>query len=82
LVILGWPYLQEAKVVSISDDLFTYNISRLDIVTKQPHGDSELRDFIKSSENAESHYNKRYGVLIGNPEFMCTLHPLRGMYAC
>lgn len=77
----GWPYLHEAKVISISDEYFKYGISRVGSridITKTPHDEYDLQAWFKASETTENTYSKRYGALIGHPDILCRVRPLKG----
>ncbi|KAG6009664.1 hypothetical protein E4U21_001728 [Claviceps maximensis] len=77
---VGYPFLQEAKIVKVQDELFTYEISEngKDIVTRD-HSNREAADFLKEAEFLESWHAKRLGVCIGQVECLVQVHMLKGL---
>jgi 5'-3' exoribonuclease 1 len=81
---MGWPFLQEGKVVRISDALFTYEKiavtpgSRPRVVptSHSPHG---LGYWKTKAERIEAHYSKGCGVLTGTVEVLLHIRPLKGI---
>ncbi|RAL66535.1 hypothetical protein DID88_006225 [Monilinia fructigena] len=80
-VFVGYPFLQEGKVVKVSDELFDYlpseDASGQPIVRK--HGPREIDDFRKKAERIESTYSKRLGVIIGPVESLTHVEMLKGL---
>lgn len=78
---VGYPFLQEAKVVRVSDELFDYELptdgSKFAIST--PHNDREIRDWQKKAERIESVYSKRLGIIIGTVESLMHVEMLKGL---
>lgn len=75
---IGWPYLQEAKIVCLKDEYFRYEMHGNELSTAE-HGNDEVRSFLKSREYFEEHYSKRLGVLTGQVEFLASVRPLSGL---
>ena len=78
----GWPYLMEARIESLSDELFKYTLSTSNQqrqVIATPHDQRSLGLFTNSSEEIETHYSKRYGVLIGPVEVLVHAFSISGM---
>ncbi|CAD6452497.1 4ccbd029-cb5a-46b9-bbbf-87cdbca04dcb [Sclerotinia trifoliorum] len=80
-VFVGYPFLQEGKVVKVSDELFDYLPS--EDATGQPitraHGPREIDDFRKKAERIESTYSKRLGIIIGPVESLTHVEMLKGL---
>ncbi|KAI1003374.1 5'-3' exoribonuclease 1 [Podosphaera aphanis] len=80
-VFVGYPYLQEARVVKVSDELFDYLPS--DYWSSQPiqkpHTPREIEEFNKKAERIENNYSKRLGILIGPVESITHVEILKGL---
>ncbi|KAF7945275.1 hypothetical protein EAE96_010053 [Botrytis aclada] len=80
-VFVGYPFLQEGKVVKVSDELFDYLPS--EDASGQPitrtHGPREIEDFRKKAERIESTYSKRFGIIIGPVESLTHVEMLKGL---
>ncbi|KAG5978787.1 hypothetical protein E4U55_005942 [Claviceps digitariae] len=77
---VGYPFLQEAKIIKVQDELFTYELSgnEKDIVTKD-HSNREATDFAREAEFLEIWYAKRLGVNVGRVECLVHVHMLKGL---
>lgn len=77
---VGYPFLQEAKVMKVQDELFTYELAENgnDIITKD-HTNREAADYAKEAEFLESWHAKRLGVTIGQVECLVHVHMLKGL---
>lgn len=77
---VGYPFLQEAKVVKVRDELFTFELAEngKDVITKD-HSNRETTDFAKEAEYLESWYGKRLAVTIGQVECLVDVHMLKGL---
>lgn len=77
---VGYPFLQEAKIVKVQDELFTYELAEneKDIVTRD-HSNREAADFAKEADFLESWHGKRLGVTIGQVECLVHVHMLKGL---
>ena len=79
-VFVGWPFLWEARVVSMADEFFEYTLENGQVV-KNPHTQrSEVR-FFKQSESLERLYSKRYGVIVGAVEVIVQCNLLCGKFS-
>jgi 5'-3' exoribonuclease 1 len=78
---VGYPFLQEAKVVRVSDELFDYTLPTdgSPHIVATPHNDREIRDWQKKAERIENVYSKRLGVIIGQVESLMHVEMLKGM---
>jgi len=79
----GWPFLQEATVVGLSDSLFKYE--RLNVVpggptkiVSNPHSRPGLGMWKSKAEKIESVYSRKCGVLTGEIEILLHVRPLKG----
>lgn len=79
-VFVGYPFLQEAKVTAISDELFRYAPGNPgQPVIPVPHGPQEINMFKRKAERIENHYSKRMGIVIGPVEILVHVDMLKGM---
>ena len=81
---IGYPFLQEAKVVKVSDELFDYvlannNESLAHQIRAIEHSGRDIDDFHKKAERIEKYYSKRLGMLIGDVESLVQVEMLRGL---
>lgn len=81
---IGWPFLQEGLVVSISDYLFKYE--KIAVVPNSPpkilstpHVQQGLALWKTRAERIESVYSKKYGILTGPVEVLLHVRPLKGL---
>ncbi|KAH8733548.1 XRN 5'-3' exonuclease N-terminus-domain-containing protein [Ilyonectria robusta] len=77
---VGYPFLQEAKVMRVQDELFSYELAEngKDIVTKD-HNNREAADFAKESDFLENWHSKRLAITIGQVECLVVVHMLKGL---
>jgi 5'-3' exoribonuclease 1 len=80
-VFVGYPFLQEGKVVKVSDELFDYFPSNSDSVPAIPkaHGPQNIDEFRKKAEKIENYYSKRLGIIIGPIESITHVEMLKGL---
>ncbi|KAI9807063.1 MAG: hypothetical protein M1825_005780 [Sarcosagium campestre] len=78
---VGYPFLQEAKVVRVSDELFDYVLpeSGDTQVIPVPHGPKDIAVWHSRAERIESFYSKRLGIVIGQVESLMHVEMLRGL---
>ena len=79
----GWPFLQEAKVVGLSDSWFKYE--KVSVVpdapskiVSNPHSRPGLSMWKNKAEKIEGVYSRRSGVLTGDVEILLHVRPLKG----
>ncbi|PQE23822.1 putative KEM1-multifunctional nuclease protein [Rutstroemia sp. NJR-2017a BBW] len=80
-VFVGYPFLQEGKVVKVSDELFDYfpsNDGSGQPIAKE-HGPREIDDWRKKAERIEGNYSKRLGIIIGPVESLTHVEMLKGL---
>ncbi|KAL2143231.1 hypothetical protein VTI28DRAFT_235 [Corynascus sepedonium] len=78
---VGYPFLQEAKIVKVSDELFDYTLAddgSGQVVTRN-HTPREIEDWTKKADRIENFYSKRLGILIGPVESLVSVHMLKGL---
>jgi 5'-3' exoribonuclease 1 len=82
-VFVGWPFLHEATVSSVSDSLFRYE--HLVVipgsppkVVSTPHSPSGLGQWKTKAERIEHTYSKRFGVITGPVDVLLHVRPLKG----
>jgi 5'-3' exoribonuclease 1 len=80
-VYVGYPFLQEAKIVRVSDELFDYVLSDSEIgqVIPVPHNPQEIDVWRKNSQRIENTYSKRLGMIIGPVESLMHVDMLKGL---
>ncbi|KAF3926712.1 hypothetical protein ABW21_db0204659 [Orbilia brochopaga] len=78
-VYVGYPFLGEAKVTAISDELFTYGIDAYNQVIKIPHGDRERNQWRTKADRIENTYSKRMGMIIGSVDVILHVAHLKGL---
>jgi 5'-3' exoribonuclease 1 len=80
-VFVGYPFLQEAKVVQVSDELFDYvlNPNNLGQVISQPHDARGIETWKKKANFIENSYSKKLGIIIGDVETTVHVEMLKGL---
>ncbi|KAL2133639.1 hypothetical protein VTI74DRAFT_1995 [Chaetomium olivicolor] len=78
---VGYPFLQEAKIVKVSDELFDYTLAEdgSGQVVSRNHSPREIEDWTKKADRIENFYSKRLGILIGPVESLVSVHMLKGL---
>ncbi|KAG8762834.1 hypothetical protein FRC11_007551 [Ceratobasidium sp. 423] len=79
---IGWPFLTEAQVVAVSDDLFKYEKQPVGQTTKvvpTPHHGEALSRWRRSAEKIGATYSKRFAVEIGDVDILLHVRPLKGL---
>ncbi|KAI5780880.1 putative exonuclease Kem1 [Geopyxis carbonaria] len=78
---VGYPFLQEAKVIAVSDELFRYMPAPADnsLIIPVPHGPRELANWKKQADRIENYHSKRMGIIIGPVEVIVHVDMLKGM---
>ena len=77
---VGYPFLQEAKIMRVQDELFSYELSEdgREVVLRD-HNNREASDFAKEADHLENWYSKRLGITIGQVECLVYVHMLKGL---
>lgn len=78
-VYVGYPFLAEAKIVGVSDELFSYTLppEGFGPPIAAPHGPQELPLWRKKAERIENFYSKRLGMVIGQVEVLVYVDMLK-----
>ncbi len=76
---VGYPFLQEAKVVRVSDELFDYTLDEQGRAAQKHHTPKEIEQWMSKASRIETFYSKRLGILIGSVESMVHVHMLKGL---
>lgn len=77
----GWPFLQEAQVVAVSDDLFRYELEAFgqqQRVRPIPHRPEVIHAWRRTADRLEHVYSKRFGTLIGGVDVILHVKLLKG----
>ncbi|KAJ8124437.1 hypothetical protein O1611_g9203 [Lasiodiplodia mahajangana] len=78
---VGYPFLQEARVVQVSDELFDYTLdpSNPGQVMQTHHSGREIEEWNKKASRIENFYSKRLGIIIGSVESLVHVDMLKGL---
>ncbi|KAK4453278.1 XRN 5'-3' exonuclease N-terminus-domain-containing protein [Podospora aff. communis PSN243] len=78
---VGYPFLQEAKIVRVSDELFDYSLAEdgSGQVIPRDHSPREIDDWGRKAERIENFYSKRLGIIIGPVDSLVHVHMLKGL---
>ena len=81
VVHVGYPFLKEAKVTKVSDELFDYVLpNHLNSqVIQLHHSQNDISGWNKKAERVEEVYSKRLGIIIGDVESMIHVDMLKGL---
>lgn len=82
---VGYPFLSEGKVTSVSDEMFSYRLADPNKpaqganVVQVPHPPQGISDWKKKALRIENTYSKRLGIVIGTVESLITIDMLVGL---
>lgn len=78
---VGYPFLQEAKIIRVSDELFDYTLAEdgSGQVIQKEHTPRELEDWERKAGRIENFYSKRLGIIIGPVDSLVHVHMLKGL---
>ncbi|KAK4501991.1 hypothetical protein PRZ48_007802, partial [Zasmidium cellare] len=82
---VGYPFLQEGKVTSVTDEMFTYTLHNPEApateqnIVQTPHAPKQIEDWKKKATRIESHYSRRLGMVVGSVESLVQIDPLVGL---
>ena len=79
VVHVGYPFLQEARIVKVSDELFDYVPLRNGTIEQIPHTQQEISLWRKKAERVENTYSKRLGIIIDSVESLVHIQMLKGL---
>ncbi|KAL9596503.1 MAG: hypothetical protein Q9219_005764 [cf. Caloplaca sp. 3 TL-2023] len=80
-VFIGYPFLSEAKVIRVSDELFNYSLpeDRVGPAVAVPQGPQEVDMWRRKAERIEATYSRRLGMVIGPVEALVHVDMLKGL---
>ncbi|KAL4952788.1 XRN 5'-3' exonuclease N-terminus-domain-containing protein [Aspergillus filifer] len=79
-VFVGYPFLQEALVTRVSDELFDYTLPEGEQHAQAtPHSDVQIEQWKKKADKIEGIYSRRFGTIIGPVEAMVHVQLLKGL---
>ncbi|CCF47584.1 5'-3' exoribonuclease, partial [Colletotrichum higginsianum] len=76
---VGYPFLQEAKIVKVTDELFDYELDGNGSIVQKHHGPKDIDFFNKESGYIENWHSKRLGIVINSVESLVHVHMLKGL---
>jgi 5'-3' exoribonuclease 1 len=78
---VGYPFLHEARVVRVADELFDYVLPETgpSAPIATPHGPREISDWKKTADRIGNHFSKRLGIIIGEVESLVYVEMLKGL---
>ncbi len=78
---IGYPFLNEAKVVRVSDELFDYFPAEdgQSAIMTVPHSPQDVTKWRRKADEIERHYSRRYGIVIGDVESIVHVEMLKGL---
>ena len=78
---VGFPFLSEAKVMRVSDEMFNYTLPKTGEgpPIAVPNGPQEIGMWHKKAERIESVYSKRLGIMIGEVQSLVHVDTLKGL---
>ena len=77
---VGYPFLQEALVVRVSDELFDYILPPGEQhPVSIPHTPQQIEQWKKKATKIENTYSKRLAMIIGDVESLVHIQLLKGM---
>lgn len=77
-IFVGYPYLREALVDSISDELFKYELDAQGRVIPTPQHQGTIIAFKRAADRIEHVYSKSRACLIGSVDVVVNARPLKG----
>ncbi|GAA5930973.1 hypothetical protein JCM1841_003667 [Sporobolomyces salmonicolor] len=78
-IFVGYPYLREALVEAVSDELFRYELDEVGRVIPTPHSQGAIIAWKRSADKIEHVYSKSRACLIGHVEVIVHARPLKGL---
>ncbi|TRX92983.1 hypothetical protein FHL15_006121 [Xylaria flabelliformis] len=78
---VGYPFLQEARVVRVSDELFDYTLdsNQSGQAIQTHHSGRDIEEWNKKASRIENFYSKRLGIIIGPVESLVHVEMLKGL---
>ncbi|RKF61601.1 5'-3' exoribonuclease 1 [Erysiphe neolycopersici] len=80
-VYVGYPYLQEGKVVKVCDEHFDYLPSNdgIEKPIQRVHSLREIEDFNKKADRIEYNYSNYFGIVIGPVKSIIHVEMMKGL---
>lgn len=78
---VGYPFLQEAKVIKVSDELFDYTLPETGpaVPVQTPHTPDQIANWKKTADRIQNTYSKRLGTITGEIESLVHVEMLKGL---
>ena len=78
---VGYPFLSEAKIVRVSDELFDYLPGPTEGAPPMsvPHGPAEIESWKRNATRIQNTYSKRLGMVIGEIDSLVHVEALKGL---
>jgi 5'-3' exoribonuclease 1 len=78
---VGYPFLSEAKIIRVSDELFDYVLPENgpEHVEQIPHDPRGIENFKRKANQIENWYSKKLGMEIGEVEAIVHVDMLKGL---
>ncbi|KAI0810458.1 exoribonuclease 1 [Xylaria sp. FL0064] len=78
---VGYPFLQEAKIARVSDELFDYTLdpNSTGQVIESHHSGRDIEEWNRKASRIENFYSKRLGIIIGSVESLVHVEMLKGL---
>ncbi|KAI0525726.1 exoribonuclease 1 [Xylaria bambusicola] len=78
---VGYPFLQEARIIRVSDELFDYTLDSNNSgqVIEHHHSGRDIEEWNKKATRIENFYSKRLGIITGPVESLVHVEMLRGL---
>ena len=80
-IYVGYPFLSEARIIRVSDELFNYSLAQdgSGPPVASPHGPQDIDMWRRKAEQIESSYSKRLGMMIGHVKSLVHVEMLKGL---
>ncbi|MBW0465257.1 hypothetical protein O181_004972 [Austropuccinia psidii MF-1] len=78
-VYVGYPFLREAKVIALSDNLFRYDKDIMSSRCRSTPHSSYISTWKRTADQLEHDYSKTLGLLIGSVDIIVHVKPIKGL---
>lgn len=76
---IGYPFLQEAKIVKVADAHTNYELGPNGQIIQSSRSPREVEEFKKEANYIENWHARRLGITIGTVECLVYVHMLKGL---
>lgn len=76
---IGYPFLQEAKIIKVADAQFNYELGPNGQIRQTNRTAREFEEFRKEANYIENWHARRLGITIGTVECLVYVHMLKGL---